>query len=92
MQVVSEEISASRSAVPVIDAEEGTLGPFFVRPVRWLENVQDDRDSIFVVASDDALVGIGRICYDYSVPLNGALLRLVVGDNDLMGWLERHLR
>ena len=76
--------------MPIVDAEKGTLGPFFVLSIWRLEDVENYRDPVFVVAPDNTLVGISCIGYYYSISLNRALCWLVVRDDDFMGGLERH--
>lgn len=58
MQVVSQEFCASGAPVTVVDAEEGALGPFFVFAGCGFDDVEDDADSVFVVVSDQALMGV----------------------------------
>ncbi len=62
MQLISEEVRAARTPVAVIDPKERALGPFIVSVVggaiRRLVDVQDDRDAVLVVATNDALVGV----------------------------------
>jgi hypothetical protein len=45
--------------------EESALGPVVALLGWWLHYVQDYRDSVFIVVSDDALIGVSRIAgYD----------------------------
>lgn len=76
--------------MPIVDTEKGTLGPFFVRSVWRLEDVEDYRDPVFVIASDNTLVSVSCIGYYCSVSFNRALCWLMVRDDDLMCRLERH--
>ena len=41
--------------------EESALGPVVALLRRWLHYVQDYGDSILIVVSDDALIGVSRI-------------------------------
>jgi len=41
--------------------EESALGPVVALLGRWLHYVQDYGDSVLIVVSDDALIGVSRI-------------------------------
>ena len=41
--------------------EESALGPVVALLGRWLHYVQDYGDSVFIVVSNDALIGVSRI-------------------------------
>jgi hypothetical protein len=58
VEVVSQEISASSSTVPVVDPKERTFGPLFIYPLWWFDDVQDNRHPVLVVVPDDALVRV----------------------------------
>ena len=67
MEVVSEEISADVPTMTIVDAEEGAFGPLSTAELLrfGLHDVQDDRYSIFIIVTHDALVGIGAVgCHD----------------------------
>ena len=80
MQIVSQEISAYSSSMPVIDAEEGALWPLLALIVLrlWLHDVENDGDSVFVVVSDDTLIGIGSISCHQTIPLVRKLRILII--------------
>lgn len=74
MQVVSQEVGTGVATVTVKDAEEGALWPMLnVLLLRWLHDVQDDAYSVFVVVTDDALVGVGCIPHNTSIFSDTAL-------------------
>lgn len=55
MKIISKKISTGTTSMPVIYSEKGAPGPLTVGNIglgRWLENVQNDRYSIFVIVSD----------------------------------------
>ena len=64
MQIVPKVVSTIRTTVSVENAKETDLGPFHPlgeNLVPWLQNVQNDRDAVLVVLSNDALVCIGSV-------------------------------
>ena len=69
MQVISQVFSTGMTSVAIIDAEEGAFRPVLVLPIVWLDNIQNDGHSIFIVSSNQTLVGIGCICSDYPISL-----------------------
>lgn len=72
----------------IIDAKEGAPWPSLIGSTGRPQDVQDDRNSVFIVISDKALVCVGSIRPNHSVPLEGVLSRLVVRNQDLFGWLD----
>ena len=74
----------------IIDAKEWTSRPVIDLPVRWLQNVQDNRDSIFIVSPYETLISISCIGSDYPVTLEWVLSWLVIRNDDLVGWLQLH--
>jgi len=66
MEVVAEELGATLSAVPVKDCKELDLVLWLLVAVRLQSRflqVKNDRDAIFIVVSDEAIVGVGPIGY-----------------------------
>lgn len=63
VQVISQVISTGRASVPIEDTEKADLRPVHVEVgfVLGLEYIQDDGDAVFVVVSDDALIGVGCV-------------------------------
>ena len=78
MEVVTEEVRARDSAVAVVDAEEGALWPLLLVPAGRLHDIQDYRNPILIVVPHDALVGIGAIALDNSIPFARGLWRLMI--------------
>ena len=75
--------------MPIEDSEEADLRPFNVqmRFTLWLEDVKNDRDSVLIVLSDDALVRVGRVRLDQATLLLGRLRRLVVLEEQCL-WVQ----
>lgn len=68
MQIVSQEVGASVATVTVKNAKEAAFRPFLnVFLDRRLHDVQDNADSVLVVVSNDALVGIRSIAHDETI-------------------------
>lgn len=84
VKVVTQVISASRTSVTVKNAEETDLGPFNIQIcfTLWLENIQNNRDSVFIVLTDYALVCVSSITLDVAALLLRRLGRLVVLEED----------
>ena len=80
MEVISQIIGACRTAMSVEYSKEADLGPVDIKIglVFGLQNVQDDRDTVFVIVSDDALVGVGGIRLDDSTLFLTCFGRLVI--------------
>lgn len=74
------------------DAEKRAPGPALEIFLAFrLHYVQNDRNSIFVVIADKALVRVGCVRSDHSVAFHGGFRRLVwdvLGKDDLAGWLQ----
>lgn len=74
MQIIPEEVSASVSSMAIEDTEETALRPVCNIFLCWrLHNVENNANSILIVVSDDALVGIGSISHDVPILTNTAL-------------------
>ncbi len=87
MQIISQEVSAGSSAMSVVYSEERALGPYLFGAMCWLHDIKNDRDSVFVIVPNDALVCICSISPDDSIPSYRALSRVVIRDRDLVAWL-----
>ena len=63
MKIVAEVVSTGRSTMTIEDSEEADLWPFNVQVcfALWLEDVENDRDPVLIVLSNDALVRVGSI-------------------------------
>lgn len=66
MQIVSEIFCTAWTAVSIVDREKGTRGPDLDMVLTlWLDDVQNNRHSVFIIISNDALVCVGSIaCYE----------------------------
>lgn len=73
----------------VVNTEERTFGPLLSLPGLWLNDVQDNADSVLVVVSNKALVRIGCVCSHDAVPFEATLGSLVVRDLNVHAWLQR---
>lgn len=72
----------------IIDPKERALRPFFMRSMLRFSDIQDYRNSIFIVIPDEALVSIRGISPHNSIPFHGAFCGFVVGDDDSSAGLE----
>ncbi len=66
----------------IVNTKEGAFRPVLVLTMLWLHYVEDDGYSVFIVASNKALIGISRIRSYNTVSSQTALGSLVVRDND----------
>lgn len=64
MEIVLQKVGAAGASVPVIDSKEGAVGPPFDVQVGGFGDLQDDGYPVFVVVSDQSLVGIGSVAVD----------------------------
>lgn len=77
MKLVPEVVGTGRAAMAVINPKEGAPWPVSSLFEFGLDDVQDDRDPILVVVSDDTLMGVCRVGGDHAVSLAGVFGRLV---------------
>lgn len=77
MQLVPQIVSTRRSTMAIIDSKEGTSGPILSIFEFWLDYVQYNGDTIFIVVPDDSLMSIRRIWSNHSISFAGKLCRLV---------------
>lgn len=80
VQVVTQVVSAGRATMAIENTKEADLRPLDVEMllVFRFENVQDYRNTIFVVVADDALVRVRCVRLDDPALLCAGLGRLVV--------------
>ena len=61
MKIISEKVSTTITTMTIINAEKGAFGPCLTG-FWWLglrsHNVENDGDTVFIIISDDSLVGI----------------------------------
>ena len=69
VQIVSQEISAARSTMTIINCEKAACGPIIDFFETWLGDVQNDAHAVFIVVSighthlpEYTLVGVRGIC------------------------------
>ena len=67
MELVSKIICASCSTMPVIYGKEGASWPFFNLFKFRFDDIQNNRNTIFIIISNDTLMGVGWITTDDSV-------------------------
>mmetsp|Transcript_18608 Transcript_18608/g.25069 ORF Transcript_18608/g.25069 Transcript_18608/m.25069 type:complete len:218 (-) Transcript_18608:809-1462(-) len=75
VQVVAQEVRTLAPPVPIVYPEEGADGPgrgFTTRRAEFsarlgLRDVQDDRNSVFVVVAHQTLMRVGSVASDYAV-------------------------
>lgn len=72
----------------VVNPEKGAKRPSLMLTARGFQNVQNNRDPIFVIISDQTLIRIGRVRSHHSVALERAFSRFVVRHNNFMAGLE----
>ena len=93
VKIVAKVVSTGSPTVPIEDAEEADLGPLNLQVLLalWLQDVQDDRDSVLIVVSDDALVSICGVRFYDSTFFLGGLSRLVILKKECLwvqdGWI-----
>ena len=80
MKIIAQVVGTGCSTMAIEDSEETDLRPFNVQVcfTLWLEDVENDRDSVLIVLSDDALVRVGRVRLDQATLLLRGLRGLVV--------------
>lgn len=87
VEVISQIVGTSGTTMSVEYSKEADLWPVDVKVglVLGLQNVEDDRDAVFVVVSDDALVGVGGVRLDDSTLFLTCFRRLVILELDGSG-------
>ena len=83
VKVVAEEVCACMSTVAIENGKETALGPSVALLLGRLLNVQDDGNSVFVIITNYALIGIGSIRLDNTVFLGTEFRLLEVGQLDV---------
>ena len=61
VQLVSEEIGALSTPVTVVNGEKGTPRPEVKLLELWLNDIQNNRDSVLIVVSNHTLVSVGCV-------------------------------
>ena len=68
MKIISKKVSACVASMPIINSKERTFGPSLnICFVWWSCHIENYRNSIFIVGSNNTLICICSICSNYSV-------------------------
>ena len=77
VKLIPQVVGARSSTMPIVDREEGAPWPVVNLLEFGLDDVENDRDSIFVVVPNHALMRVSRVCHNDAVLLAGELGRVV---------------
>jgi hypothetical protein len=88
VKIISQELRTSATTMPVIDSEIRAFRPVFVLSMFRFNNIQNNRDSVFIVISNQSLVGISGIGSYDSVSLKTAFSLLIIRDYNPLSWLN----
>ena len=80
MKLISEVVGTCSSSMAVVDCEERASWPLIYILKLWLDDIQDNGNSIFIVVSDDSLVSVCTITAHDSIFLTSKLGWVVRGD------------
>ena len=89
VKIILKELSTQVPAMPIINPEKRTLGPSFSLPILRLHDVENDRNSIFIIAPYKAFIRNRCIRFHDSIALKAALRRFVVRNHDPLSRLQR---
>lgn len=80
MKIVAKIVSAGSASMAVKNAKEANLGPLHgqVLLAFRFEDVEDNRYSVLIIVSNDALVCIGCVAFNHSALFLRCLRRLMV--------------
>lgn len=78
VKIVSQEVGAGRTAVAIVDPEEGASRPLFVHAILRLNNVEDDGDSVFIVVAYNSLVCVCSVSPDDAIVICGTASGFVI--------------
>ena len=81
MQVISQELSTQVATMTIIYTKEGALGPCLMLSVLRFYYIQNYRDPVLIISSDEPLIGIRSVCPNDSVPAETALSSLMIGNH-----------
>jgi len=90
MQVISQEISTSRSSMTIIHSEERAFWPFLFEAVLRFLNIENDWDSILIIISNYSLICICGISWNKAVFFNWTFRRFVIWNDNSLSWLQIH--
>jgi hypothetical protein len=77
VQLIPQVVSTCSASMSIVDTEEGATRPELRLLELRLDDVQDDRHTVFVVITDDALVGVCCVGGYYSVTFARVFGRLI---------------
>lgn len=80
VQVVSQVVCTCCPTMAIKDAKETDLGPIHTQILLafWLEDVEDDRDSVLIVVPNYALISVRSVRFYNATLLLRSLRRLVI--------------
>jgi len=78
MQIVSQKVSTIHSSMAIKYSKIRCFFP--INTMLWFGNIKYDCDSIFIILSDWALIGRGRVGLNVSIAIFGVFCRLKVGN------------
>ena len=93
VKIIAKVVSTGSPTVPIKDTEEADLRPLNLQVLLALrlQDVQDDRNSVLIIVSDDALIGVCGVRFDDSTLFLGGLRRLVILKKECLwvqdGWI-----
>ncbi len=69
VEIISEEISTNMATMSIIDPKKGALGPLRAMKLLrfWFHDIQNDRDTIFVIVAHDTLIGVRTVRSNYAI-------------------------
>lgn len=91
MQVISQKLRTEVATMTIIHTEERTFRPCLMLSVLRLHDIQNDGDSIFIVASDKPLIGICSVCPHDPVAPQAALCSFMIRHDNPGARLQREL-
>ena len=77
MKLVSQKVGALSPTMAIVNGKERAPRPEVDLLELGLDDIENDRDSVFVIVPHHSLVRIGRIC-DYNAIFLGCKLRWVI--------------
>lgn len=78
------------ASVSIIHTKETAFRPLLIFSMSWLRDIEDNRDPIFIVVSDEPLISNCRVCSNDSISLDGAFSRFFIGQYYSRSWLQGH--
>jgi len=77
VELVPQEVGTCGSSMAIVHCEKGTPGPLVHLLELWLDDVENNANSVLIVISHDTLMSVGRIATYHSILLAGKLGRMV---------------